>query len=71
MNHTKLFAAIEAELKLVVEVPVVVLVTVIPLVTTSVPALDLSELCRMLNVTEGEDPLTTDVILLTVIADVV
>jgi hypothetical protein len=61
--HTKLPAVIVPLLKEVVDNPVVVLVTVIPEVTTSVPAPLKSEPYRIENVTDGVPvPATIDLI---------
>jgi len=58
VSQTKFDAGIVALLKDVVETPDVVLVHVIPLVTTSVPEADRSEPYRIENVTLGDVPLT-------------
>lgn len=60
VSQTKLLAATVALLKLVVLRPVLVLVTVMPLVTTSVPVADVSVPWRMEKVTDGVVPLTVE-----------
>ena len=67
-SQMKLFAGIVASLNDVTTLPVVVLVVVVPEVTTSFPVADLSVECLTVHVTDGEDPTKTAVSFVIVIA---
>lgn len=72
-SQMKLSAGIVASLKAVTSLPLVVLVVVVPLVTTSFPAADRSvALCRIVHVTDGVDaPISTALISVMVMARLV
>jgi hypothetical protein len=69
VSQIKLFAGTVGLLKEVVLRPVVVFVQVIPEVTTSVPAAEISVPYRIENVTEGVVPITVETMLVNVMLE--